>query len=294
MPGAAGLEPTLAALAAGSTLALANKESLVIGGALVRAATTRPGQIVPVDSEHSAIAQCLRAGRAAEVSRLILTASGGPFRGFRRDELLNVTPSQALQHPTWSMGPLVTVNSATMFNKALELVEAHLLFGVPPEAIDVVVHPQSLVHSMVEFTDGAVIAQISQPDMRLPIALALGWPDRLPHAVPQADWTAASAWTFEPVDNATFPALDLARAALAASDLHPAVLNAANEAAVEAFLAGRLPFLQITSVVEEVLARFDTSPPTGSAATLELVLAVDGWARYEARRLMRGELELDG
>jgi 1-deoxy-D-xylulose-5-phosphate reductoisomerase len=288
MPGAAGLEPTLAALAAGSTLALANKESLVVGGALVKAAQSREDQIVPVDSEHSAIAQCLRAGRPAEVDKLILTASGGPFRGRTRAELRHVTPAQALDHPTWDMGPLVTVNSSTLVNKALELIEANLLFDIPPDRIEVVVHPQSMVHSMVQFADGAVIAQVSPPDMRLPIALALAWPDRLPGAISPADWSRRSQWDFEPVDNATFPALNLARAALEASPLHPAVLNGANEVAVRAFLAGRCGYLGIVDTVAAVLDQFSSSVLPEATPSLEEVQAADAWARRRARALVEG------
>ena len=189
MTGSVGLAPTLAALGAGRTLALANKESLVAGGPLVQAAVQRPDQLVPVDSEHSALAQCLRGGRAAEVRRLVLTASGGPFRGRTRAELADVTPEQAMAHPTWDMGPVITINSATLVNKGLEVVEAHLLFGTPYDDLDVVVHPQSVVHSMVEFVDGSTLAQASPPDMRLPIGLALGWPDRLPRPAYGLDWT---------------------------------------------------------------------------------------------------------
>ena len=283
MTGSIGLRPTLAALAAGSTLALANKESLVAGGPLVKAAAA-PGQIVPVDSEHSALAQCLRGGRAAEVRRLVVTASGGPFRGRTRESLNEVTPEQALAHPTWSMGPVVTVNSATMVNKSLEVIEAHLLFDIAYDRIDVVVHPQSMVHSMVEFTDGSTLAQVSPPDMRLPIALGLSWPDRVAGAAPGCDWTSASTWTFEPLDEAAFPAVALARRAGAHGGTAPAVLNAANEECVAAFLAGRLPFLgivdTITTVVEEHLA---TSP--GNPRTVEDVLAAEDWARARAREL---------
>ena len=252
LPGAAGLAPTLAALDAGRTLALANKESLIIGGPLVKA-RAKPGQIVPVDSEHSALAQCLRGGRADEVQRLVLTASGGPFRGRTREELGDVTPEQALAHPTWDMGPLVTINSATLVNKGLELIEAHLLFDLPFDRIDVVVHPQSVVHSMVEFVDGSTLAQASPPDMRLPIALALGWPDRLPGAAAGCDWTLAATWTFEPLDEAAFPAVRLAREAGGRGGTAPAVYNGANEACVAAFLDGRLPFLQIVDTVADVL-----------------------------------------
>ncbi|MDR2564674.1 MAG: 1-deoxy-D-xylulose-5-phosphate reductoisomerase [Bifidobacteriaceae bacterium] len=286
--GAAGLEPTLAALRAGSTLALANKESLVIGGALVKSAVQREGQIVPVDSEHSAIAQCLRSGRAGEVERLILTASGGPFRGRGRAELAGVTPAQALDHPTWKMGPVVTINSSTLVNKALELIEAHLLFDVPPDRIDVVVHPQSIIHSMVQFRDGAIIAQASPPDMRLPIALALAWPDRLGDVISPVDFAGQSAWTFEPVDNQTFPALDLARRALAESPLHPAVLNGANEVAVQAFLAGRIGYLGIVETVAEVVGRFVSTLPPGRTPTLDQVIWADGWARQAASALVEG------
>ncbi len=282
MTGAIGLRPTLAALRAGSTLALANKESLIVGGPLVVAAA-RPGQIVPVDSEHSAIAQCLRAGRADEVRRLVLTASGGPFRGRRRADLRDVTPAQALAHPTWAMGPVVTTNSATLVNKGLEIIEAHLLFGVPLEAIDVVVHPQSVVHSMVEFTDGSTIAQCSPPDMRLPIALALGWPERVRGAAPGCDWTTASAWTFEPLDDDAFPAVSLARRVGGAGGTYPAVYNAANEVCVDAFLAGRIGFVEIVDTIARVVDDHDgTTGPLG----VDDVLAADAWARDRAREVL--------
>lgn len=275
--GSIGLAPTLAALASGATLALANKESLIVGGDLVTGAA-QPGQIVPVDSEHSAIAQCLRAGRAEEVERLILTASGGPFRGRSREELRHVTPAQALNHPTWDMGRVVTTNSATLVNKGLELIEAHLLFGVALEAIDVVVHPQSVVHSMVQFTDGSVIAQASPPDMRLPIALGLGWPDRVPHAASPCDWTQSTAWTFEPLDAQAFPAVDLARDAAKQGSTYPAVFNAANEEAVEAFHAGQIGFLDIVDTVAAVLSEHAGS----SELSVESVLAAEEWARKRA------------
>ena len=212
MTGSIGLRPTLAALEAGSVIALANKESLVAGGPLVKA-IAKPGQIVPVDSEHSALAQCLLGGTAQEVRRLVLTASGGPFRGRSRSELASVTVEQALAHPTWTMGPVVTTNSATLVNKGLELIEAHLLFDVPFEQIDVVVHPQSIVHSMVEFVDGSTLGQASPPDMRLPIALGLAWPHRVAEAAPGLDWTKATSWTFEPLDEDAFPAISQARRA---------------------------------------------------------------------------------
>jgi 1-deoxy-D-xylulose-5-phosphate reductoisomerase len=279
--GSVGLRPTLAALAAGSTLALANKESLVVGGDLVRAARLRPDQIVPVDSEHSAIAQALRSGTHAEVRRLVLTASGGPFRGSTLDEREAATPAQALAHPTWSMGPVVTINSATMVNKGLELIEAHLLFDVPADDIVVVVHPQSVVHSMVEFVDGSTIAQASPPDMRLPIALGLAWPDRLDPVVPACDWSSPTSWTFQPLDEEAFPAVRLARAALAASATHPAVYNAANEQAVAAFLAGRIGFLDIVVTVERVL---DEHVAAGS--DLDAVLGAERWARARADEIL--------
>jgi 1-deoxy-D-xylulose-5-phosphate reductoisomerase len=250
--GSVGLTATLVALKAGRTLALANKESLIAGGPLV---VPYLDQIIPVDSEHSAIAQCLRSGTRAEVRRLVLTASGGPFRGRRRDELTEVTPAEAMAHPTWDMGPVITINSATLVNKGLELIEAHLLFGVPYEQIDVVVHPQSLVHSMVEFTDGSTIAQLSPPDMRLPIALALGWPDRVPGAAAGMDWTRAQDLTFEPLDTVAFPAVGLAKEAGRLGGSGPAVFNAANEEAVAAFVAGDLPFLGIVDVLSRTLER---------------------------------------
>ncbi len=282
--GSVGLGPTLAALQAGSTLALANKESLVVGGRLVHAARQRPDQIVPVDSEHSAIAQALRGGTHPEVRRLILTASGGPFRGWSHDDVKAVTPQQALAHPTWSMGPVVTINSSTLMNKGLELIEAHLLFDVPVADITVVVHPQSVVHSMVEFVDGSTLAQASPPDMRLPIALGLSWPDRVPEVAPPCDWTQATAWTFEPLDEGVFGAVRLAREAVAASATHPAVYNAANEECVEAFLAGRIGFLDIVTTVERVLGEHGGTAP--DALTLDAVLAAEVWARARAQELL--------
>ncbi len=277
LAGAAGLRPTLAALESGATLALANKESLIVGGPLVMGAA-KPGQIVPVDSEHSALAQCLRSGRMHEVRRLILTASGGPFRGRSRAELATVTPEQALAHPTWSMGPLVTTNSATLVNKGLEVIEAHLLFGVPLDQVDVVVHPSSVVHSMVEFVDGSTMAQASPPDMRIPIALAMAWPDRVADAAPACDWTSPTAWEFFPLDDEAFPAVRLARQAAATAGTAPAVYNAANEVAVQAFLAGRLPFPRIVEVIDAVLAEH----PVGNVDTLDDVEQADGWARIRA------------
>ncbi|HEY5854396.1 MAG TPA: 1-deoxy-D-xylulose-5-phosphate reductoisomerase [Aldersonia sp.] len=284
--GALGLRPTLAALESGARLALANKESLVAGGALVTKAAA-PGQIVPVDSEHSALAQCLRGGRAQEVDRLILTASGGPFRGWSADRLESVTPEQAAAHPTWSMGQMNTLNSATLVNKGLELIETHLLFGVDYDRIDVTVHPQSIVHSMVTFVDGSTLAQASPPDMRLPIALALGWPDRVAGAAPACDFSTAATWTFEPLDADVFPAVELARAAGRAGGSTTAVYNAANEIAAEAFLAGALPFPQIVRTVEQVLA--DGGEWSAEPATVDDVLAADGWARERARQLVAQE-----
>jgi 1-deoxy-D-xylulose-5-phosphate reductoisomerase len=280
--GAAGLQATLAALDAGRTLALANKESLIIGGALVTS-RAKPGQIVPVDSEHSTIAQCLRAGSNSEVRRLVLTASGGPFRGWSRDRLETVTPRQALAHPTWNMGPLVTINSATLVNKGLEVIEAHLLFGFGLDRIDVVVHPQSIVHSMVEFADGATIIQASPPDMRLPISLGLAWPDRVADAAPCLDWSAAASWTFEPLDDEAFPAVALAREAAVAGGTAPAVYNAANEACVADFLAGRIAFPRIVSTVARIVSEHDAA--CAAVTTVADVLEVDGWARRRATEL---------
>lgn len=288
--GSAGLVPTLRALEAGSVLALANKESLIVGGPLVSRLAS-PGQIVPVDSEHSALAQCLRGGRADEVRRLVLTASGGPFRGRTRDQLAAVTPTEALAHPTWSMGPLVTINSATLVNKGLELIEAHLLFDVPLDRIDVVVHPQSVVHSMVEFTDGSTLAQASPPDMRLPIALGLAWPARVPDAAPGCDWTKAATWQFEPLDEDVFPAVRLARLAAAAGGTAPAVFNAADEVCVAAFLDGRLPFTGIVDTVAVVLDEHlaGLGPTVGNEITLSDVLAADAWARGRAGAVTEGQ-----
>ncbi|MSW72047.1 MAG: 1-deoxy-D-xylulose-5-phosphate reductoisomerase [Actinobacteria bacterium] len=282
--GAVGLRPTLAALDAGTTLALANKESLIIGGPLVRE-RARPGQIVPVDSEHSAIAQSLRAGSAGEVRRLVLTASGGPFRGRSAAELADVTPEQALAHPNFSMGRVITTNSATLVNKGLEVIEAHLLFDVPFDRIDVVVHPQQLIHSMVEFVDGAVVAQLGLPTMLVPISLGMGWPDRVPDAETPIDWTKAADWRFEPLDDEVFPAVTLARAAGERGGTAPAVYNAANEVAVDAFHEGRLRFPDIVATVSQVLAAHDV--PSREHLTVDDVLAADAWARAEASELIR-------
>jgi 1-deoxy-D-xylulose-5-phosphate reductoisomerase len=287
--GSQGLRATLAALAAGRTVALANKESLIAGGPLVMAAAA-PGQLVPVDSEHSALAQGLRGGSREEVSRLVLTASGGPFRGKSRDELADVTPEQALAHPTWAMGPLVTTNSATLLNKGLELIEAHLLFGVAYDRIDVVVHPQSMVHSMVEFVDGSTLAQAGPPDMRLPIALALGWPNRVPAAAPAMDWTRAHTWTFEPVDQIAFPAIAVARTAGGAGGCAPAVFNAANEELVAAFHSRRCSFLDIVDITRLVLERWLTHEhaAAGNPRDVADVESAERWARERARGLVGG------
>lgn len=281
--GSLGLEPTLATLQSGARLALANKESLVAGGSLVTRAAA-PGQIVPVDSEHSALAQCLRGGRAEEVDRLILTASGGPFRGWTTEMLEAVNPAEAKTHPTWSMGPMNTLNSASLVNKGLELIETHLLFGIPYDRIDVTVHPQSIVHSMVTFTDGSTLAQASPPDMKLPIALALGWPDRVPGAAAACDFSTATTWEFEPVDNEVFPAVELARQAGTAGGCVTAVYNAANEVAVQAFLDGAIRFPEIVRTVGLAVAAADDwrAEPT----SLEEVLAADAWAREYARKLV--------
>lgn len=277
--GSVGLGPTLAALRAGRTLALANKESLIVGGDLVTAAA-QPGQIVPVDSEHSAIAQALRAGDRSEVRRLVLTASGGPFRGRTKESLGDVTPAEALAHPTWDMGRVVTTNSATLVNKGLEVIEAHLLFGVPYDDIEVVVHPQSIVHSMVEFVDGSTIAQASPPDMRLPISLGLDWPHRVGGVGRPLDWRTAASWTFEPLDDAAFPAVGLAKRVGRAGRTYPAVFNAANEQAVDAFHRGRLTFPGIVETVERVVEAHDAP----EELTRETLTAAEAWARDAADR----------
>lgn len=292
--GGVGLLPTLVALKSGATLALANKESLVVGGHLVRSACVRPGQIVPVDSEHSAIAQALASGvheagltspvitGRTEVADLVLTASGGPFRGKKRAELADITPEAALAHPTWNMGPVVTINSSTLVNKGLELIEAHLLFDVAPEHIVTTVHPQSIVHSMVTWIDGATTLQASPPDMRLPIALGLTWPERLHDVEKPLMWADAQSWTFEPVDSDTFPAINLARHAVASSPTHTAVYNAANEVFVDAFLAKKLPWLGIVDYLTNVVESHD-----GIAdPTLDDILGVEEWARAQANALV--------
>lgn len=279
--GSIGLGPTLAALKAGRTLALANKESLIVGGALVQAAAA-PDQIVPVDSEHSAIAQALRAGARDEVRRLVVTASGGPFRGRTREELHSVTPAQALAHPTWDMGRVVTTNSATLVNKGLEVIEAHLLFDVAYDDIEVVVHPQSIVHSMVEFVDGSTIAQASPPDMRLPISLGLDWPNRVGGVGAPLDWRRATSWTFEPLDDEAFPAVALAKTVGRAAGTFPAVYNAANEQAVDAFHEGRLPFLGIVDTIQRVIDAHDAP----DELTIETLAEAERWAREKADALI--------
>jgi 1-deoxy-D-xylulose-5-phosphate reductoisomerase len=281
--GAVGLRPTLAALEAGTTLALANKESLIMGGPLVLD-RAKPGQIVPVDSEHSALAQCLRGGAPDEVRRLVLTASGGPFRGRTRADLADVTVEEALAHPTWDMGPVITINSATLVNKGLEVIEAHLLFGIPFDRIAVVVHPTSVVHSMVEFVDGSTLVQASPPTMLVPIALGLAWPERVPDAAPAVDWSTPETWEFFPLDDEAFPAVALARTAGQRGGTAPAVYNAANEVCVEAFRAGRLPFVEIVPTVAAVVARHDV--PSGETLTVDDVLAADAWAREAAAELI--------
>ncbi len=279
--GSIGLAPTLATLKSGKRLALANKESLIVGGRLVTEAAS-PGQIVPVDSEHSALAQCLLAGKHKEVSKLILTASGGPFRGFTSEQLKAVTPEQALKHPTWNMGRVVTTNSATMVNKGLELIEAHLLFDIPFEDIEVTVHPQSVVHSMVSFIDGSIIAQCSPPDMKLPIALGMTWPDRIHDVTPPVDFTKSHTWVFEPLDEEVFKAVKIARQVGSAGLTYPAVYNAANEQAVDAFHDRKISFPEILEIIEEVV---NTHSPE-KQMTLESVLASETWARETANQLI--------
>ena len=287
--GSIGLLPTLAALEAGRVLILANKESLIVGGPLVKA-LARPGQVVPVDSEHSALFQALLAGSRAEVRKLVVTASGGPFRGRTRAQMAKVTPAEALAHPTWDMGPVVTINSATLVNKGLEVIEAHLLYDIPFERIEVVVHPQSYVHSMVEFTDGSTLAQASPPDMRMPIALGLGWPDRVPDAAPAFDWSRASTWEFFPLDEEAFPSVALARHVGTLGSTAPAVFNAANEECVEAFRTGRLPFTGIMDTVARVVEEHGTPEP-GTRLTVENVLEAEAWARTRARELAQASEE---
>lgn len=284
--GFAGLEVTLATLEAGRRLALANKESLIAGAPVVQPARRTPGaELVPVDSEHCAVHMCLRAGeedRPDRVARVVLTASGGPFRGRTRAELADVTVEDALAHPTWSMGPKITVDSSTLMNKGLEVIEAHELFGTPYDRIEVVVHPQSVIHSMVEFTDGATVAQLSRPDMRLPIGYALAYPDRLAAPFGRIDWTTLARLDFEPPDLEAFPCLRLAYEAGRAGGGTPALLNAANEVAVDAFLRGALTWIGIPDVLEEVLSRHDGGRPD----TVEAVIETDQRGREAARAVI--------
>ena len=276
--GSVGLGPTLNALGVGNKVALANKESLIAGGDLVLRAA-KPGQLIPVDSEHSALAQALRAGTKNEVSKLILTASGGPFRN--RDDLSDVTVEEALAHPTWNMGPVVTINSATLVNKGLEIIEAHYLFDFPYSKIEAVIHPQSIIHSMVEFHDGSVIAQASPPSMKLPIALALSWPDRTVGAIPPIDWSTAHTWGFAPIDNAKFPAIDLARRCGEIGGAMPAIFNAANEEAVAAFLKGQIKFTEIIEIVDAVLQHLAAEAPA-TLSDIADVSAIEEDARASA------------
>ena len=285
--GSIGLAPTLAALKAGNRVALANKESLVAGGDLVLRAA-KPGQLIPVDSEHSALAQVLRAGTKNEISKLILTASGGPFRN--RNDLNDVTLEEALAHPTWNMGPVVTINSATLVNKGLEIIEAHYLFDIPYSKIEAVIHPQSIIHSMVEFHDGSVIAQASPPSMKLPIALALSWPDRTVGVIPPIDWNTAHTWSFNPIDNAKFPAIELARRCGEIGGAMPAIFNAANEEAVAAFLKGQIKFTEIIEIVDAVLQHLASTAPT-TLGDIADVSAIEDDARASANKniSMRGK-----
>jgi 1-deoxy-D-xylulose-5-phosphate reductoisomerase len=273
----------MAAIEAGRTVALANKESLVTAGELMIAAARNSGAtILPVDSEHNAIFQCLAGSRSSDVARLILTASGGPFRTKSRDEMAAVTPEQAVAHPNWSMGAKISVDSATMMNKGLELIEAHHLFGLPSERIDVLIHPQSVVHSMVEYVDGSVLAQLGSPDMRIPIAYALSWPERMETPAERLDLARIGSLSFEAPDVERFPALRVARSALEAGGAAPIVLNAANEEAVAAFLGRRITFLGIVRTVEEALARTSAAEPRSIADVID----IDRRARALARELM--------
>jgi 1-deoxy-D-xylulose-5-phosphate reductoisomerase len=281
--GSVGLGPSVATLKAGRVLALANKESLIVGGELLKA-LAKPGQIVPVDSEHSAIAQALRSGTPEEVERLVLTASGGPFRGRSRSSLVDVTPREALAHPTWDMGLVITTNSATLVNKGLEVIEAHLLFDVAYGRIDVTVHPQSIIHSMVEFIDGSTIAQASPPDMKLPISLGLDWPNRVRGVGRPLDWDVSQTWTFEPLDSEAFPAVELAKEVGRAGGSYPAVFNAANEQAVAAFHAGTIGFLDIVDTIRSVVEQYDAP----AEVTLDSLAGAEDWARRAADSLMAG------
>jgi 1-deoxy-D-xylulose-5-phosphate reductoisomerase len=281
--GSIGLGPTLAALKVGNTLALANKESLVAGGEIVMS-IARPGQLLPVDSEHSALYQGLKSGKLSEVSRLVLTASGGPFRD--RDDLSTVTITEALAHPTWAMGPVVTINSSTLVNKGLEIIEAHYLFDIPYEQIEAVIHPQSIVHSFVEFNDGSTIAQASPPNMKGPIAYALSYPDRLKGATPAINWTEASTWNFSPIDHSKFPAVDLARRCGTLGGGLPAIFNAANEVAVAAFLDSHIGYSEIIDIVDAVVQQLSPSA-ISPLRDLADVSAIEDDARLVARETIK-------
>ena len=285
--GAAGLPATISALKSGAKLALANKESLVIGGKLVLDIAGEE-QIIPVDSEHSALAQCLRGEDKSQIKKLILTASGGPFRGKSQSELEKVSLEETLKHPTWAMGQVVTINSATLMNKGLEVIEAHLLFGIDFKNIEVVVHPQSIVHSMVEFVDGSTMAQASPPNMKVPIALALSWPDRLEDISPAIDWSKSASWNFETVDENIFPALSVARKAGLAAGTAPAVMNAANEICVQAFIERKLSFLSIVEIVNKVLENHLSGSEfiANKELTLDKLFASDKKARFETQQII--------
>jgi 1-deoxy-D-xylulose-5-phosphate reductoisomerase len=283
MVGAVGLAPTLATLQSGKMLALANKESLIVGGELVMDLVKgEPDRLVPVDSEHAALAQCLRGERRDDLRRVLITASGGPFRGWTRDELARASVKEALAHPTWQMGPKITIDSATLMNKGLEVIEAHYLFGLEYGQIDVVVHPESVIHGVAEFRDGSMVAQLSAPDMRLPIQLGLAYPDRLGTGIAPLDLAQLGSLTFEPVARDAFPSLDLAYRAGRLGGTYPAVLNAANEVAVMAFLDGRLPLPGIPEIVAVALDEHEPATVV-SAVTLE---RADGWARRRAAELV--------
>jgi 1-deoxy-D-xylulose-5-phosphate reductoisomerase len=287
--GTAGLEPALAAIRAGKDLAVASKEILVMAGELVMSEARKHGvKVLPVDSEHSAIFQCLEGREPRDVKRLILTASGGPFRQTPRDQFATITVAQALKHPSWNMGQKITIDSATLFNKGLEMIEARWLFDVEVDRVDVVVHPQSIVHSMVEFTDGSILAQLSVPDMRYPIQYALTWPGRLPNSMPPTDLAKIGTLTFENPDREKFPSLRLAQEAGRVGGTMPAVFNAANEVAVARFVSGQIGFLQIFETVEKVMHAHHTGGRAGSSwvasPPLGVIIEADLWARKEAER----------
>jgi 1-deoxy-D-xylulose-5-phosphate reductoisomerase len=280
--GSIGLGPTLAALKVGNRVALANKESLVAGGDLVMS-IAKPNQLLPVDSEHSALWQCLMGGKKSEVATLVLTASGGPFR--ERKDMSEITVGEALSHPTWAMGPVVTINSATLVNKGLEIIEAHYLFDLPYSQIEAVIHPQSVIHSMVQYVDGSTIAQASPPNMKGPISFAINYPDRVPSATPAVDWTTSHTWSFNPIDNEKFPAIDLARRCGTLGGGLPAIFNAANEVCVAAFIDGKIGFTSIIETVEEVVQSLG-SKSAGSPRDLADVSAIENDARKIAQELL--------